>query len=50
MTASGRRQIFLNWYVKTDTVVFADAWSETTTFTMPAEDVQIEALYEIMKD
>ena len=47
VTASGEEgQTFLNWYVKPDTVQLADAWSETTTFTMPAEDVQIEALYE----
>ncbi|MDD6326050.1 MAG: biotin/lipoyl-binding protein [Lachnospiraceae bacterium] len=47
VTASGEeQQTFLNWYVKPDTVQLADAWSETTTFTMPAEDVQIEALYE----
>ena len=47
VTASGEEgQTFLNWYVKPDTVQLADAWSETTTFTMPAEDVQVEALYE----
>lgn len=47
VTASGEEgQTFLNWYVKPDTVQLVDAWSETTTFTMPAEDVQIEALYE----
>ena len=44
--ASGDGQIFQSWYAKQDTVVFADAKSETTTFTMPAEDVQIEAVYE----
>lgn len=47
VTASGaEQQTFLNWYVKPDTVQLSDAWSETTTFTMPAEDVQVEALYE----
>lgn len=47
VTASGAdQQTFLNWYVKPDTVQLSDAWGETTTFTMPAEDVQIEALYE----
>ena len=47
VTASGEEgQTFLNWYVKPDTVQLADAWNETTTFTMPAEDVQVEALYE----
>lgn len=44
--ASGDGQLFQSWYAKQDTVVFADAKSETTTFTMPAEDVQIEAVYE----
>ena len=46
MAASGDGQIFQSWYAKQDTVVFADAKSETTTFTMPSEDVQIEAVYE----
>lgn len=47
VTASGeQQQTFLNWYVKPGTVSLSDAWSETATFTMPAEDVQIEALYE----
>lgn len=47
VTAEGNDgQTFLNWYVKPDTLQLADAWSETTTFTMPAEDVELEALYE----
>ena len=40
---------FKGWTVVSGDVELDDASSETTTFTMPAEDVQIKAEYEVVK-
>lgn len=45
--AANNTKLFKEWQVVSGDVTLADATAETTTFTMPEEDVEIKAIYEI---
>lgn len=46
----GADRMFLNWSVEKGSVKLGDAKSLTTTFTVPAEDVEIKAVYTAAED